>query len=287
MRLLMAIKQVLSYTAAFLVAAVGLVPLIYFVSIEAGLAQAAGPGDDDTTSVAVGGEGLDRFIANDAFGVGEKLAFDINYGFINAGSATMEVARIIEYEGRPCYQMVTRAQSNKFFSSFYRVDDRVESIIDALGLFPWRFEKNLREGGYSSDRMYTFDNENKKVVYKDDTLDVPPYVQDALSVLYFVRTQPLEVGKSVFVDNFTDGTLYPLEVRVLRRETIDVEAGRFDCMVVEPLLRSVGVFKHQGQLTVWLTDDRLRMPVLMKSKVVVGSISAELTDYELGDITVF
>ncbi|MEA3296372.1 MAG: DUF3108 domain-containing protein, partial [candidate division Zixibacteria bacterium] len=83
------------------------------------------------------------------------------------------------------------------------------------------------------------------------------------------------------------GKKYPLEVKVLKKETISVDAGTFSCIVVEPLMRSVGVFKHQGRLKVWLTDDRLKMPVVMKSKILVGSISAELTDYCLGEIEVF
>jgi hypothetical protein len=125
------------------------------------------------------------------------------------------------------------------------------------------------------------------VYYQKDTIEIPPYTQDPLSVLYYVRTQNLEVGKSLFIDNFTDGKLYPLEVRVLEKERITVKAGTFDCIVVEPLLQAAGVFKHEGKLKVWLTDDRLKMPVLMKSKVLVGSISAELTSYELGDIDAF
>lgn len=262
---------------------IGCFPLAYFMSVEVGIAQSS----DDSLIVEEGVNTFDRYVDNVAFGVNEKLSFDINYGFINAGHATMEVVRLIEYENRPCYLVVTRAKSNKFFSTFYKVDDRVESIIDAVGLFSWRFEKNLREGNYRADRHYTFDQRNHVVFYDSDTLPVPPYVQDALSVLYYVRTQKLEPGKSIFVDNFTDGKLYPLEVRVLKRERVTVKAGTFDCLVVEPLLKSVGVFKHQGRLKVWLTDDRLKMPVLMKSKVLVGSISAELTDYRLGDIEVF
>jgi hypothetical protein len=106
-------------------------------------------------------------------------------------------------------------------------------------------------------------------------------------VLYFVRTQELKVGTSVYVDNFTDGENYKLEVKVLKKENVAVEAGNFDCIVVEPLTQSVGVFKHEGRLKVWLTDDRLKMPVLMKSKILVGSISAELTDFALGEIEAF
>ena len=261
----------------------GLVPLFYFASLQFEISQALAEEEQP------GGDTLefDRYVENVAFGVGERFSFDINYGFINAGTASMEVARLIEYGGRPCYQIVTRANSNSFFSTFYTVDDRVESIIDAIGLFSWRFEKNLREGNYRSTRTYAFDQREHRTVYKGDTIEVAPWVQDAVSVLYFVRTQELKVGTSVYVDNFTDGENYKLEVKVLKKENVAVEAGNFDCIVVEPLTQSVGVFKHEGRLKVWLTDDRLKMPVLMKSKILVGSISAELTDFALGEIEAF
>ena len=264
--------------------AVGMVPLFYFVTVETGIAQAA---SGEISEEPPSGDSFERFVENVAFGTKEKLTFDINYGFINAGSATMEVARLIEYENRPCYQVVTIARSNSFFSTFFKVEDRVESIVDAIGLFSWRFEKNLREGGYKADRMYTFDQRNGVVHYQNDTIPVPPFVQDALSILYYTRTQDLQVGKSLHLENFTDGKHFSLEVKVLKKEVIKVEAGTFQCIVVEPLLQSVGVFKHQGNLKVWMTDDRLKMPVLMKSKVLVGSISAELTDYQLGEIESF
>jgi Protein of unknown function (DUF3108) len=266
-----------------LFAGVGVIILVatYFSLVNPGIAETVA-GDSAAASAKAGG--WDRILQNDAFGVGEKLTFDINYGFITAGTATMEVAKLIKYSERPCYQIITRANSNSFFSSVYKVDDKVESLIDAVALFSWRFEKNLREGTYKSDRLCLFDQRNHQVIYNNDTTICPPFSQDALSVLYFVRTQPLEPGKSIFVDNFTDGKLYSLEVRVLRREKVTVDAGTFDCIVVEPLLQTVGVFKHEGKLTVWLTDDRLRMPVLMKSKILVGSVSAELTDYTLGEI---
>jgi len=276
-------RSVLQTIVLVLLVLAGAFPLFYFVSVEVGIAQAS----EDSTQATEGINSFDRFVENVAFGVNEKFTFDINYGFINAGAATMEVVRLIEYESRPCYQIVSRANSNRFFSTFYKVDDRAESIIDAVGIFSWQFEKKLREGSYRSQRICSFDQRNHMVYYKEDTLAVPPFVQDALSVLYYIRTQKLEPGTTLYVDNFTDGKLYPLEVRILKRETITVKAGTFDCIVVEPLLKTVGVFKHTGKLKVWLTDDRLKMPVLMKSKVLVGSITAELIDYQLGEIEAF
>ena len=255
---------------------------IYFTRVIPGMASAQ-------TGAEPQGDVEDpfRFVENIAFGVGERLSFDVGYGFINAGYATMEVKELIEYDGRPCYQIVSTANSNKFFSSFYRVEDRAESIVDAVGIFSWYFEKDLHEGSYRANRSYTIDQENHYAVYKGDTLEVAAFVQDALSVLYYVRTQELDVGESIFVDNFTDGKNYPLEVKIQQKETVKVKAGTFDCIVVEPIMMASGVFKHEGRLKVWLTDDRLKMPVLMKSKVLVGSISAELTDYQLGEIVEF
>jgi hypothetical protein len=280
------ISVVIKNSIVAIIVICGLLPLGYFVKVQYGAAQDK-PIVEEAPPLYPVHEEIDRRIDNIAFGVGEFLQFDIGYGFINAGTATMEVREIIEYNGRPAYQMVSTAKSNKFFSSFYPVRDRVESIVDAIGLFSWKFDKQLREGKYRSHRQYAFDQINHTVVYKGDTIDVAPYVQDVLSVLYFIRTQKLEENKSVFVDNFTDGKNYPLEVKVHGREKIKTKAGHFDCLVLEPLLRSSGVFKHEGKLTVYVTDDRMRLPVLMKSKVVVGSISAELTDYRLGRLEEF
>lgn len=285
MRLLMPPQSNLFRFFVLFLALVGLTPIAYFVAVEVVPVEAASQSDDATESA--NSSGFDRYIDNVAFGLGEHLKFDITYGFITAGYATMSVDKLIEFENRPCYRIVTTANSNSFFSSFYNVDDRVESIIDAIGLFSWRFEKNLKEGKYRAIRKFSFDQRNHKALYNNDTTTVPPYVQDALSVFYFVRTQDLKVGESVFVDHYNDGKLYPMEIKVLKKETITVPAGTFECLVIEPLMQSVGVFKHEGKLKVWLTNDRLRLPVLMKSKVLVGSIAAELTSYKLGEIESF
>lgn len=283
MRLLRPLQSELAKVGLALFILIGVAPLVYFVLFEIGFAEAT----ESTPGVETVDDSLDRNLENLSFGVGEKLEFEVKFGFISAGTATMGVERLIEFENRPCFLITSIAQSNSFFSTFYKVEDKVETIVDAFSLFSWRFEKNLNEGSYHAQRLITFDQRNQKAYYKKDTTQVPLYVQDALSVFYYIRTQPLEVGKSVFVDYYNDGKLYNLEVRVLEKETVTVDAGSFECFVVEPLLKSVGVFKHEGQLRVWLTDDRLRLPVLMKSKVLVGSISAELTDYQLGEIEVY
>lgn len=226
----------------------------------------------------------EREVLNLSFGVGERLKFKVRWGPIKAGNATMEIPEIIEFKGRKCFRIVSIAESSKFFSAFFKVRDRVESITDVEGLYSLHFEKHIREGKFQSDKSVDFDQQNHLALTDKDTIPVPPFVQDVLSALYYVRTQPLEIGKSIFVDNHTDKKNYPLEVKVLKKERVEVDAGTFDCVVVQPILQSAGVFEQKGTLTVWLTDDQKKMPVLLKSKVVIGSITTELTDYCLGRV---
>ncbi len=226
-------------------------------------------------------QSIDRIVPNPAFTVGEKLTFAVRYGAIVAGTAIMSVPTITTIRGREVYQIVTEARSSAFFSAFYRVQDRVESYVDRNGLFTWRFKKILREGNYKADRLVEYDQiHGWAVTNQRDSMRIPPCVQDVLSSFYFVRTQNLEVGKSLFIDNHSDNKLYPMEVKVHKKERIQVRAGEFDCVVVEPILRASGLFKSKGRLIIWLTDDDRKIPVQMKSKIPVGYITAELRAME-------
>jgi len=220
------------------------------------------------------------------FGVGEKLTFEIKYGFIGAGTAVLGIPRTIEERGYECYHIVSLAESNEFFSVFFTVRDVAESYWDVRELIPRRFEKRLREGDFRAHDLVLYDHERGFARYPEQRGRIVPVsagAQDILSSLYYVRMMPLEVGRSVFIENHADKKNYPLEIKVLKRERIEVPAGEFDCIVVEPVMRASGLFSHKGRLTVWLTDDERRMPVLMKSKVVVGSIAAMLVDVEYAE----
>ncbi len=143
-------------------------------------------------------QSIDRVIPNNAFDVGEKLTFSIRYGPIVAGSSTMSIPQITKINGYEAYKIVTEARSSGFFSAFFKVRDRVESYIDRDGLFSWRFEKHLREGKYRADQYVDYDQMNGWAVSnKKDTMKIPPCVHDILSSFYYIRTQQLEVGKSL------------------------------------------------------------------------------------------
>jgi hypothetical protein len=217
----------------------------------------------------------------DAFKPGELLKFSIDYGFVNAGWAEMEIASIVEYKGRLAYNIQTRAGTNKTFSVIFPVDDRVVSLLDKKEFYSLRHEKHLSEGNYRANRWFTFDQDNNRAISKDYDIETYPRVLDVLGAFYFARTLEMEPGDTFYLPNHTDGKNYPLTVAVHRREVVTVPAGTFKTIVVEPILRAPGIFEHKGNVFIWLTDDKIKMPVLMKTKIIIGSIDASLVEYRL------
>lgn len=214
--------------------------------------------------------------------IGEYFEFSIDWNGLNGGYSLMQVQNLTRVDGRRAYRIVMKAESNSFVSKFYKVRDRAESFIDAESLHSRRFVKRLREGGYEKDIDVRFDQEAGKARYSDgETFDVAPGVHDVLSAFYYVRTVPLPTGGSITIPTHDNKKSYEMVVKVHRREKVEVPAGKFDCVVVEPVLKSEGVFKSKGSIHVWLTDDARRIPVLVKSKIPIGSISVSLTDMRL------
>lgn len=244
---------------------------------------------DVSAAPTVPPESLYRQIPNDSFGPGEYLKFSVGYGFVTAGTATLEIRDTSRYNDALCFQLYSETNSNKFFDGFYKVRDTIVCQIDTDGLFSHYFYKALHEGSYHSSREISLDYQLRRAITKKgqddvDTLAISAFSQDVLTAFYYIRTLPLEIGQTIKLDYVDHDSATVMDVRILRRETVDVPAGRFNCIVVEPMLQAAGVFKQEGEVKVWLTDDRLKMPVLMKSKVLVGSIHAELTEFKLGNL---
>lgn len=238
----------------------------------------AGTGNDSTSH-----EPEFRTLENNAFAVGEKLTFDVKYGFVTAGIATMQIPRMRRISGREAYHVTFEVNSVPSFDWIYKVRDRYETYIDAKGLFPWRFEQHIREGGYSRDFSAFFDQRKGKAKTSEGEYEIPKYVNDIVSAFYLARTfdySKLKINDRIHLKNFYKDKVYDLDVRYLGKETVDVAAGTFDCIVVEPLVQEGGLFKSEGSIIVWLSDDALKIPVKVKTKVVIGSIDAELTGYE-------
>lgn len=215
------------------------------------------------------------------WGVGEHLTFSIRWQVITCGYAHMEVKELITLAGNETYRIVTTARSASFFDPFFKVRDRAESYIDKKKLHTVRYEQSNREGSYKKDLTIIYDHEHLVAYENDYKFEITKGVQDVLSALYYLRTKDIEVGKKFEFDVGTGKNNWPLVIEVLRKEKVRVPAGKFKTFVVMPKLREEGLFKAKGDLEVWITADKRKMPVKMRSKIEIGAITAVLIEKKL------
>jgi len=212
------------------------------------------------------------------FAVGEELQYKASFAGIRAGTATMKVAGIENVRGRPAYHIVFTIDGG---IPLYRVRDRYESWVDVQTLASLRYVQNIREGSYH--RNTTYEIFPDKAQYRKDDGALEPSVSRPLddgSFIYAIRAAMPRVGETRRDDRYFRPDRNPVRIRVLRKEHIKVPAGEFDAVVVQPIIKSKGIFSENGRAEVWLSDDDRRIMLQMKSKLSIGSLNLYLKSYQ-------
>ena len=223
-------------------------------------------------------------LIDDEYRKPEKLVFDIVWGgwsfrWIHAGQATLELGPHPSGE-KETMQILSLAKGNKFFQSFFPVNDTITVKMNSKGFYPLTFNKRLHEGNYHANVNAIYDQLNHRLCVDDTLMEIEPYTRDVLSAFYYIRTKDLIPGQHFDLYTASGKKKYNLRVLVHRKEWVEVPAGKFFAVVVEPVLKDEGIFKAKGKLTIWLTDDKRHIPVKLQSKIAVGSIKTELVKWE-------
>jgi len=218
-----------------------------------------------------------------AFMPGERLTYALSYLNMRAGTAVMEVREAPPVAGHPALKLLTTAKSSPVVTKFYPVDNRVESTIDADTLAPYRLIFQRREGKKHNDFDVTFHHDQHTVTsIKDgngETLPIPPNTHDLISCLYYVRSLPsIQPGSPVVLNIHHDKKNYRVEVRVEGTERLRMVSGERETIRLLVIMPFQGLFLNEGNIRVWLTNDERRVPVMMKAKVIIGSVVARLIE---------
>jgi len=213
--------------------------------------------------------------------VNKRFVYYIYWSGIRAGKA------VLDFESTPDGTVIrTLATSASLISVFYKVEDFAQSVLYPNG-YPKSFILKIREGRHRRDKAAYFeptaDNHSQKIVYHDRldnektefSLDKPAH--DLLSAFYAMTKMPLTIGRSEFIDIFDTKKVWHTEVQVLKREKIRVQERDFSTILVKPLLKSEGLFRKTGDMFIWATEDT-KLPVLLKSKAVIGTFTVELAE---------
>lgn len=230
-----------------------------------------------------------RSVENSAFTRGEKLTFRVYYqsmltGKVTAGEANLEVKKkSATKNGRESYHIVGTGHSKGAFNLFFKVNDRFETFVDEEAIIPWYFIRRTREGGYKKDDEVTFNQSKGIAVSRNAVKKIPPNSQDILSVFYYARTLDITgvmPNESFPLSFFLDDSLYVSKIVFLGREQIKTEVGTFNCLKFKPMVIKGDVFSEPYPMELWITDDKNRVPVMVSSAVIVGSVKMELISYE-------
>lgn len=228
-----------------------------------------------------------RDLPNEAWGFGERLSFELSYGFITAAESFLSISPSpVPMNGRDTYEINFEVNSRPSFDVVYKVRDNYKSYVDTRGLFPWKFEQHIREPNFKKDFEAYFMPDSQKVKTKTNGTEnrefqAPAYVQDIFSAFYYVRTLNLsgyKDGDVINVPTFNDDKHFTLAVKIVGRETTEVAAGEFKTVIVQPMLTE-GFTNKTSDIFVYLSDDARKIPVKVKLKIVIGALVAELTEY--------
>lgn len=215
---------------------------------------------------------------NGAFRVGETLKYNIFWGPVVAGKASLQVLGIEPIDGHDCYHVRARARTAGLVRLLYPVTSTVDAWVDVKGLFTRRHEQNRAEGTHRTHDAGTYDYAQGTITVtnhltgrvKTSALTEP--VREVISSVYFLRTQPLALNVPHQLALQDGATNYVVTVKPDERRKIDVRPlGPVDALRIEPhpTLRIVDSLK--GRVWVWLSDDHRRLPLLVVCNLPIGS----------------
>lgn len=224
-----------------------------------------------------------------AYGDGEYFKFKVHYGFVNAGWGSLQVENAV-LNGKNVYHIKGEGRTVGVSKWFFNVEDYYQSYVDKEKDIPYRFIRKIDEGGHTKDIQIDFDHKtNKALVFnkkhnEKETVSFPKDAQDMVSAFYYLRNRldidNLNVGDSIDMDMFFDKENYKFRLKFLGRETLKTTFGLVPCLKFRPYVQAGRVFKEKESLTVWVTDDGNKMPMLIKAELAVGSLKATLIQFK-------
>ena len=210
------------------------------------------------------------------FAIGERLVYSVKVGPFGAGTAVADLHDVDTLRGQSVYHTVFTVAGSLLF---FHVNDTYESWFDPSSFVSLRYHQKIDQGGYERNRTYEIYPD--RGVYIESGKSQLPTVEQPLddgAFLYFLRTIPLEIGRTYSFNRYFKPDRNPVRVTVVRREHIRVPAGEFDAVVLQPKIKAKGIFAENANAEVWVADDSSRLMLMMKTHLPFGSVTFQLRE---------
>lgn len=229
-------------------------------------------------------------VAQNAFKAGETLKFRVRYGFLNASYASLTLKEI-EHNGKKAFHAIGKGETTGLAKLFFKVDDTYESKFDKESFKPFFFNRDIYEGGYTKKLNFFFDEKDNTVLIKNlekntqKSIAIDDKIKDVISSFYYFRNLPqmgaLKEGDFVTLDMiFDDDEIFNFKLKFLGREQTNTHYGKMATLKFRPMVQNGRVFKEEESITLWVSDDANKIPLKMRASLRVGSLTAELIEYQ-------
>lgn len=215
------------------------------------------------------------------FNFGEKLIYDVSFAGIKAGKAYLEV--LVDNENNNSNEIHIRfvAKTSFPFSSIYTIDDQIDTWLDIKSLYTKKILKSINQGNYSKESETIIDYENFISITNKDTTDINGYLYDPYSLFYLLRTKPLILGETIKINTFGGKKITPIQIITKSEEVINTIYGSFNCLVVKPFRKGSTLLKNKGDMMIWFSNDKNKLPVQIKIKLQYGSMLLKIKEINL------
>jgi hypothetical protein len=225
-------------------------------------------------------------IRNNSFRAGENITLVVFYNalglYVNAGTANFTVTQEKMFN-KPVYHVVGTGTTNSKYDWIFKVRDRYETYIDTATLRPYKFIRNVDEGGYKKYENITFNQTANTAITTKGVYKVPNCIQDVISAVYYARNidfNRYKVGDRIPFAMFLDNEVYNMYIRYMGKETIKTRYGTFRAIKFKPLLVKGTLFEGGEKMTVYVSDDANKVPLRIESPLIVGSVKVDLMSYQ-------
>ena len=210
------------------------------------------------------------------FSIGERFNYTLQFNFIKMGHGSLSIGENEIIEGIPAHHIIFEAKTSRFADRIFSVRDKIDIWLDQSDFTTLKVIKQISEGDYKKNFFTTFDYDNLFAITNNDTIHIDGKVRDPYSLLFYLRTFPLEVGQILDFTTFDRKKTTQFQVIVDGKETIDTPAGTYDCKIVRPFREGKSLLKNKGDMIIWFSDDEQCIPIQIQIKLKFGSMLLQL-----------
>ncbi len=212
------------------------------------------------------------------FKPGEQLKYTARFNVLPVGEAVLTVVKREQLDDITAYHINYQARTGEVADRIFKIRDKIDIWFDDQQMFTYRVEKNINEGRYHRKVTTIINYRDSIAVTGKDTVAITKPVRDPYSLFYYLRSQPLKIGNTLQLVTFDNNKQTDFQLTVIEKQQVNVPAGKYSCLVVKPFRSQRALFKNQGDIEVWLSDDKRRLPVKINIKLKYGSLILKLKE---------